>query len=48
MALSLASPGVKVREVDLTRGGVTNTTSSSATARKTTKATGGSVNSLIL
>lgn len=30
MALSLASPGVKVREVDLTRGGVTNTTSLSA------------------
>lgn len=30
MALSLASPGVKIREVDLTRGGVTNTTSLSA------------------
>jgi len=30
MALSLASPGVKVREVDLTRGGVTNTTSLAA------------------
>jgi hypothetical protein len=30
MALSLASPGIKVREVDLTRGGVTNTTSLSA------------------
>lgn len=30
MALSLASPGIKVREVDLTRGGITNTTSISA------------------
>ena len=30
MALSLASPGIKVREVDLTRGGVTNTTSLAA------------------
>jgi hypothetical protein len=30
MALGLASPGIKVREVDLTRGGVTNTTSLSA------------------
>ena len=30
MALSLASPGIKVREVDLTRGGITNTTSLSA------------------
>lgn len=30
MALGLASPGIKVREVDLTRGGVTNTTSISA------------------
>ena len=30
MALSLASPGIKVREVDLTRGGTTNTTSISA------------------
>ena len=30
MALILASPGVKVREVDLTRGGVTNTTSLAA------------------
>jgi hypothetical protein len=30
MALSLASPGIKVREVDLTRGGINNTTSLSA------------------
>jgi len=30
MALSLASPGIKVREVDLTRGGISNTTSLSA------------------
>ena len=30
MALSLASPGISVKEVDLTRGGVTNTTSLSA------------------
>ena len=30
MAISLASPGIKVREVDLTRGGITNTTSLSA------------------
>ena len=30
MALSLASPGIKVREVDLTRGGISNTTSISA------------------
>jgi hypothetical protein len=30
MALGLASPGIKIREVDLTRGGVTNTTSLSA------------------
>lgn len=30
MALSLASPGIKIREVDLTRGGISNTTSLSA------------------
>lgn len=30
MALGLASPGIKIREVDLTRGGVTNTTVLSA------------------
>ena len=30
MALSLASPGIKVREVDLTRGGISNTSSLSA------------------
>jgi hypothetical protein len=30
MALSLASPGIRVREVDLTRGGIQNTTSLSA------------------
>ena len=30
MALSLASPGIRVREVDLTRGGISNTTSISA------------------
>lgn len=30
MAISLASPGIKVREVDLTKGGITNNTSLSA------------------
>jgi phage tail sheath protein FI len=30
MALGLASPGIKVKELDLTRGGITNTTSISA------------------
>ena len=30
MALSLASPGIKIKEIDLTRGGITNTTSLAA------------------